>query len=362
MKEKISHIIIGGDRKVKKILSGGVDFFTTIAWTILWFPMALKNAMNTSYYPEQSRKNLVKRVTENILWVLKYHRANGFYTLYGLDIKGKSSKGYIDENSFWKKLDEINYSNGLTSQICLLRDKFMFYKYMKENQLPVPEVFGIVKDGKLYSNDLQEQDFEMLKDRTDYFMKDVDGECASFVKHITGYSDLKKVCEERKKGFYILQESVHQSKKMNELNSKSINTLRIVTVHSKGKIKVLSSLLRVGTSETGNFDNWAAGGLAIGIQNNGYLKKYGLYKPGHGLKISEHPDSKIEFEKYKVPMLNEAYDLAIKAHKFFYNVGAIGWDVAITDDGPIFIEGNDNFEITLMQACDRPLKKEWLAL
>ena len=149
---------------------------------------------------------------------------------------------------------------------------------------------------------------------------------------------------------------------MNELNSKSINTLRIVTVHSKGKIKVLSSLLRVGTSETGNVDNWAAGGLAIGIQNNGYLKKYGLYKPGHGLKISEHPDSKIEFEKYKVPMLNEAQDLAIKAHKFFYNVGAIGWDVAITDDGPIFIEGNDNFEITLMQACDRPLKKEWLAL
>lgn len=158
-----------------------------------------KNAMNTSYYPEQSRKNLVKRVTENILWVLKYHRANGFYTLYGLDIKGKSSKGYIDENSFWKKLDEMNYSNGLTSQICLLRDKFMFYKYMKENQLPVPEVFGIVKDGKLYSNDLQEQDFEMLKDKTDYFMKDVDGEWASFVKHITGYSDLKKVCEERKK-------------------------------------------------------------------------------------------------------------------------------------------------------------------
>ena len=31
--------------------------------------------------------------------------------------------------------------------------------------------------------------------------------------------------------------------------------------------------------------------------------------------------------------------------------------MAITEEGPVFIEGNDNFEITLMQACDRPQKK-----
>ena len=56
-------------------------------------------------------------------------------------------------------------------------------------------------------------------------------------------------------------------------------------------------------------------------------------------------------------MLDEAYSLAIKAHKFFYNVGAIGW--GNYRKWAVFIEGNDNFEITLMQACDRPLKKEW---
>lgn len=324
--------------------------------------MAFKCAVGVSYFPECQRKNMFKRILENIFWVLRYHRANTFYTLYGLDIKGKSSKGYIDENSFWKKLNELNYSNGLTSQIGLLRDKFMFYKYMKENQLPVPEVFGVIKDGKLYSNNLCEQSFDFLKNTTDYFIKDVDGECASFVKHIACYDDMKEITEKIKKGFYILQKSVHQSKEMNEINSKSINTLRIITVNSGGKIRVLSSLLRVGTNKSGNVDNWAAGGLAIGIQDNGYLKKYGFYKPGHGLKESAHPDSKIVFEKYKVPLLDEAYNIAIEAHKFFYNVGAIGWDVAITEEGPVFIEGNDNFEITLMQGCDRPQKKEWESL
>lgn len=321
--------------------------------------MAIKYATDKSYFEECKRKSVIRRIIENIWWDLRYHRANGFYTLYGLDIKGKLSKGYIDENSFWKKLDKLNYSKGLLSQVCLLRDKYMFYKYMSKNSLPVPEVFGVIKNGKLYSSDLNNISIEKWKNEKDYFVKDVDGECASFVKHISTYKELEKILPNMNKGTYILQKAIHQSEQMKKINSGSINTLRIITVKSGEKIKVLSSLLRVGTNVTGNVDNWAAGGLAIGIQDNGYLKKYGFYKPGHGMKTAIHPDSKIIFEEYKVPMLEEAYKLAIKAHKFFYNVGAIGWDIAITEDGPIFVEGNDNFEITLMQACDRPLKKEW---
>lgn len=229
---------------------------------------------------------------------------------------------------------------------------------MSENSLPVPEVFGVIKNGKLYSNDLNEQPIDSLKNETNYFVKDIDGECASFIKYISTYNELERIFLKIAKGSYILQRAISQSQKMNELNPSSINTLKVITVNLDGEIKVLSSLLRVGTCDTGNVANWAAGGLAIGIQSHGYLKKYGFYKPGHGLKTSIHPDTKVVFEKYKIPMLEKAYDLSIKAHKFFYNVGAIGWDIAITEDGPIFVEGNDNFDITLMQACDRPLKKE----
>lgn len=359
MKERLSQIVMGANANIKKILAGVVDCITTFVWTILWFPMAFKYALDQSYFSECKRKNIIQRIIENIVWVLKHHRANGFYNLYGFDRRGKSSKGYIDEKSFWNKLNKLNYKRGLTSQVCLLRDKYMFFKYMNENNLPVPQVFAVVKNGKFYSNNLIEISMSDLKAEKDYFVKDIDGECASFVKHIASYEELKGIKKQMAKGSYILQRSIHQSEEMNKLNPNSINTLRIVTVNTKGKIKVLSSLLRVGTSHTGNVDNWAAGGLAIGIQKNGYLKKYGFYKPGHGLKINVHPDSGIVFEEFKVPKLKEAYEMAIKAHKFYYNVGAIGWDIAITEDGPVFVEGNDNFEITLMQACDGPLKKEW---
>jgi nitroimidazol reductase NimA-like FMN-containing flavoprotein (pyridoxamine 5'-phosphate oxidase superfamily) len=39
----------------------------------------------------------------------------------------------------------------------------------------------------------------------------------------------------------------------------------------------------------------------------------------------------------------EAIELVKETHKKFYYVPAVGWDVCITEDGPIIIEGNDNF-------------------
>ena len=146
---------------------------------------------------------------------------------------------------------------------------------------------------------------------------------------------------------------------MDVLNPNAINTYRIVTVNKNGNTYLLSGILRVGTSKTGNVDNWAAGGLAIGVQKNGYLKEYGFFKPGFGLKINTHPDTNIKFAEFLAPQYKEAVELALKAHKFFYGIRAIGWDIAISDKGPVFIEGNDNWEISLNQACDRPLRKDW---
>ena len=91
------------------------------------------------------------------------------------------------------------------------------------------------------------------------------------------------------------------------------------------------------------------------------LKDIGFYKPPFGLKSDHHPDSGVYFSGFKIPMYKEAVELVVKAHKALYGIHSIGWDVAFTIDGPILIEGNDNWAISLMQACDRPLKTEWEA-
>lgn len=274
---------------------------------------------------------------------------------------GVEKSNYIDDLSFRISRGEANRVGREDSQVVLLRDKLLFFQYMNSHRFPVPEVFAYIRDGKVFNLNFDEIEFDSLKNEKEYFLKDQSGECASYVKHIKDYSELVSVQGDVQKGAYILQRKVFQSSEMNALNPYAINTIRIVTVNKNGQCYVFSSLLRVGTSKSGNVDNWAAGGLAIGIQQDtGYLKKYGFYKPVYGLKESAHPDTGIKFTDFRIPQFKEACEIACKAHKIFFDVRAIGWDIAITEDGPVFIEGNDNFEISLHQACDGPLKKEWL--
>lgn len=313
-----------------------------------------------TYNPEKEIKSNRIMRKELIDWQRRFHEINLFYKMYGLDVVSSDDRGFIDYRSFMETRNVANRVKTIESQAVLLRDKFLFYKFMKSCGMPVPEVFAVVDCGYLYDENMVEIEWESLKNEKDFFIKEIDGECASFVKHVKNYEELLEICKLEKNRKFILQRRLEQCAKMKEMNSGAINTLRIVTINKKGKVYVLTNLLRIGTSKTGSVDNWAAGGIAIGVNSNGYLKKWGYFKPGFGTKTSVHPDSKIVFEEFKVPQYENALKTACDAHRLFYGLRAIGWDVAISEEGPMFIEGNDNWEISLQQVCDRPLKKDWL--
>lgn len=100
--------------------------------------------------------------------------------------------------------------------------------------------------------------------------------------------------------------------------------------------------------------------MAIGIDvDNGCLMKYGFYKPGFGGKTDCHPITHVKFEGYKIPYLDEAIQQAKFFHSFFKDIHSIGWDIAILENEVCFIEGNDNWEISLHQGCTHGLKKEF---
>lgn len=325
---------------------------------------AKAQADKPTYFPEMidQRKSHRQMKKENVAHLKKHIEVNSFYMLYGLDIKGSDATQYIDYLSFMKTRNVCNKVGLPVSQIVLLTDKFLFYKYLSSNAIAVAPVFAFYKNGQVYDTQMSLIDEDVLKEKTNYFIKSTNGECASFVKKIKNYDEYMQVRDQLdpKQG-YIFQEALVQCEQMNKLNPKSINTMRIVTIMKDGEVSVLTLLLRVGTEKTGNVDNWAAGGLAIGIEENGYLKQYGFYKPQYGQRAEYHPDTGVKFCEFEIPFFKEAVDLVCQAHKKLYGMHSIGWDVAFTVDGPVLIEGNDNWEISLMQACDRPLKKEWLA-
>ncbi len=302
------------------------------------------------YFDSLNRKSAFRRYFDNVAWLVKKGEKNRFYTQYGLDVKGRKSADYIGFWEFMKLRNLYNQVTKLDNSIGILRDKFLFYKYMKANGLNVPEVFAIERDGMLFDTFFNTFEKEKIKQEEDYFVKDVSGECASFVKHVKDFNQLQSLQPLMLKGNFLFQRKIVQHSEMNRLNPNAVNTVRIVTINEDGNPYLFAAILRVGTNKSGCADNTSAGGIALGIHEDGLLFENGMLKPQYGTLLSAHPDTGVVFKEFRIPFYKEAVDLVCRAHKFYYSVKAIGWDVAIAENGPVIIEGNDNWEITSIQA------------
>lgn len=333
----------------------------------------IKNILKSeTYYPEFKRKKYFIRLIENIGHFCKTKEVNSFYNLYGLDIKN-SKNNYIDYLTFRKIRNKFNLKKEKEyNYICLLRDKFYFEKILKDSGYKTPRIkYYTNGNTMLYKINNEEisfnKFFEENQDNT-LFMKLSSGECAEGIyelqinknKLLLNKKEIAKdeIIDILSSKEFIIQEKLKQHEALNKLFSNSINTLRIVTIENNGEIEVLASLLRCGVGNN-NVDNWAKGGLAIGIKPGGYLKKYGFYKPYFGTKVEIHPNSNIKFENYKIPFYEEIIEEIKKLHRSFIKVKSIGWDVAILEDNNIsIIEGNDNWEIALHQVVDGSYKSK----
>ena len=318
-----------------------------------------------SYNPEQKRKNGFERWLDNVKWGLKYHELNRFYNLYAMDLKGNISVGsseYIDYLTFYYDRNDVNSLSSLNdNHIVILRDKYLMYLLFHQYGVSTPDVTGVIYDGRFYDTNWNEAGVEELvqNEETDLFLKKTDGECADGVFHITSREQLKSF--PFKKGKYILQNRIFQHPHINSLWDGAINTCRICTLFDGEKVRLLSSVLRVGTAKSAPVDNWAHGGISVGVNEDGSLVDFGVYKPGYGGKAYEHPDTHVQFKGFVLPDYDKAVELCKYAHLLLREIPSIGWDIAFTPDGPTIIEGNDNWEISLMQASNHGLKKEWEA-
>ena len=321
-----------------------------------------KIAGQETYYPELKRKHRLIRIMDNIRWKFKYKETNEFYNSYGMDVKGVNpfNSKYIDNRSFIESRNKLN-SQQTYSQNTLLRDKLLFFRYMREVDIPVPAIFAVIFDGEFFDLNFQLIDIKNFKLKENYFIKDINGQCASCVVWIKNFEEYKRKKEMFIRGRFIVQESLMQCSEMNLLNSYSINTMRLITIRDKcNNIKLFSGGLRIGTLQSGIVDNTSKGGIFVGIKADGCLNKYGFYKSNYGTKTHMHPDTRIEFEGFKIPYYNKAVEMVINAHRFFYDLHSIGWDIAITEKGCVIIEGNDNWEISSIQACIGGAKAKWL--
>lgn len=326
-----------------------------------------------TFFPEKKQRSLMSRRWYQIKEIWLSGNEEPHFMLYGMDVKSdEECKEYVNSFNFMKRRDYLNFRGHQHSSSIILRNKFYFGIFAESLGLHTPVNYGyITKEGMLFH--IKEKKFieldELLNDGNhDLFCKIIEGECAIGLMHfrvVRGrimYKDKEITIQDlrgmTKGNSYLLQEKVCQHPEMAAMHMNSINTIRLITVRSlkDGEIHVWPSHLRTGRGDS-EVDNTAAGGVGIGVnyQKDG-LNDVGVIKKEHRY-VTEHPDSHIKFSEFKIPFLKEAVKQAKYFHTMLPDLHSIGWDVCITEQGPLFIEGNDNWEITTCQACHGGLRK-----
>lgn len=330
--------------------------------------------VSDSYYPEMSDNKCSswKILGDQCRTILKYGTPNKYYFSYGLDVKSKLEQDqYVHFDTFFLRICELNFAHKVNC-CCILRDKILFNIFANGIGINTSNNVLYSVNGRLFDYETKNEiDAAQLLTygNISLFCKLVDGECGRgiFKLEITDggiYEGGKLITEAEAyelliHGRYLAQSTIRQHPAMASLHPQSINTLRIVTVKSlrDGVIRVWPSILRIGTGNS-IVDNTSQGGLCVGIDfETAHLKKWGFFKPQFGRKTDRHPDSGIVFSEFEIPFLKEAQEQAVYFHSMLPGMQSVGWDIAIGENGPVFIEGNDNWEINGPQICNGGLKK-----
>ena len=321
-------------------------------------------------------KNILRQIYEIIwlafktkYWPYNYFKYKGYLKTNSVQKIAKYIPGRLFDAVREDYLNDMNFVN-------LIEDKYVFNKMLNKAGLPATKVMRhIVRPGINFDYDNYYMDLKQffLSLKNDFVIKPVIGgaqgsgvnvvevsneegansfymqgsilSIEQLIKHLQMYCESELLCEEK-----IVQHS-----EISKIYSHSVNTIRIDTLKSKsGDVIIGSALLRVG--QHGRLiDNWSGpcGGIAIGVNlETGVLNPIG--RDYYMNEFTHHPDSGTEFNGFKIPYFSQVVEIIKYAANVFPNVNSVGWDVAVSQLGPIIIEGNSDYTIQLMQAANGP--------
>lgn len=151
--------------------------------------------------------------------------------------------------------------------------------------------------------------------------------------------DKKELYERCRDGGLLIEEKIRQHEELEKISS-CVNSIRINAARdSKGKIRLIGACLKCGAEEAAA-DNFHSGGIAYPLD----LKTGTVAGPGRNNKeirdYERHPGSLVYMPGFTVPCWDAVIACVTQAMEHMPKIGYIGWDIAVTPEGPEMIEGN----------------------
>ena len=288
-------------------------------------------------------KDIAKRNNKSVSYVKRDMIKN--FIQYGIGytdyLKGdyinltkEQKKTFVTTKSYYKLLAYLNnpkYDACMSDKIVFNK---IFDKYLGRSWIDLR--VSSIDDFKKFMKDKK---FIFAKPPTDFGGHGIEKIEVSKIENVKELYDRLM-----KKKIYLIEEEIIQHKELNKLNPYAVNSFRIVTLVKDNKAYILNNALRINVDDA----------IAIGC-SDAYMR---LDEKGNICSrvvddvanvYEEHPIAKIKFKNVKVPFVKEAFDMALKAALEVPEVRYVGWDIAITPNGPVIMEGNEYPSYGLVQ-------------
>ncbi|MBC7477967.1 MAG: hypothetical protein H7317_07710 [Pseudorhodobacter sp.] len=143
---------------------------------------------------------------------------------------------------------------------------------------------------------------------------------------------------------YMFQDAVTSHPAVATLTgSQALSTIRVVTVNHSDTPEILYTVwkLPAPTAMSDNF--WQKGSLIALVEPTSGLVQKIRYGAGLDTQwVQTHPVTGAHLQGATLPCWQSVLDLALAAHATVPDNGILGWDIAITAQGAVLIECNEN--------------------
>lgn len=155
----------------------------------------------------------------------------------------------------------------------------------------------------------------------------------------------------------LVQERALNHPAMRDLTNGALSTIRMIScLDERDRPEIMAAVQRMAVGPNETVDNVHAGGMGVPVDlaRGRLLQGTDMGIDAHMGWIDVHPTTGGRITGRALPLWDETCELVREAHRAFADWVVIGWDVAVTADGPRLVEGNSGPDIDLIQ---RPMRK-----
>lgn len=232
-------------------------------------------------------------------------------------------------------------------------DKEKFYGICTKNDLPIPEIFGIVgTEGTptvLPDEDIVVKPIRGSKGSGIEIWKYVNNSFIGPEGDALGSTEL--IDKIRSNAIMsgnrmIIQRRLFNHSVLSDLSKNALITVRIITYRDPyGVFRVMNENMILSLGFDSDGIRQAVAPINEETGRLGAAVPYGVIRK----EFSTHPVTSAPILNVPVPYREEALSLALRAHASFPDFFSLGWDIAITDDGPVILETNKVWDAETVQ-------------